>query len=631
MKWSWHGMTGAAKSGVILAFTAVAASVYLLAAPKPWTIPRPDGPFVPFEYFTSVYGWWSGLIVLAGVIVLWLTRSWWTQPHEIPALPTRSRPRWFWPLVWAAMLLTAVMGSMRLGQDLWDDERRTVQQFVLGDYRLKDDGGVRFREFGWGRPIFNYREVNNHILNSIFARLSSDIWKIFRPSDSPPFSEIAIRIPALIFGTLSIMTLALLLAELGMPRAGVMGAFLLAIHPWHIRYASEARGYAIVLCLIPLLAVLWMRAMRAPRWRWWIGMATCEFGLLYAYPVTIYPVAALNILTVLFVAAGVPGTVPRGVIMRRWLVTSFVSGLAFTALFLPCVPQMSTYLASERATGPMGGWWLRDFFSHLFTGAAWFTSENPSGVHPELFAMFAKWPHLGPVLAWVAAVLGFTGVIRVCSRGWMATGTAAFLLLPAVAAYLTAARSGHFMYVWYLIYVLPGTIAMIAAGFDTMIRPRRGCAGANWVLAALVIAFGASYWVVTSKARNWLLTTPLQPMRASVLLTRPTTLPNYPGHNDVITASFNTPPGLYDPHVRRIESRDDLEQLMHESDRRKAPLFINIGNPWAAAHHHPELFRMTTKEPYFQEIATLPGFDPTLDRTVTRYIPDSLPQAGRMP
>lgn len=624
-------MTVTARSGIVLAFAAVAISVSLLIAPKPWTIAKPEDTLIPFEYFTSVYGWWSGLITLVGVAVLWLTRSWWTQPHEIPVSPVRSRPRWFWPLVWAAMLLTAVMGSMRLGQDLWDDERKTVQQYVVGDYRLRDDGSVRFREFGWGRPIFNYREVNNHILNSIFARLSSDIWKVFRPSGSPPFSEIAIRIPAFIFGILSIATLALLLLELGMPRAGVMGAFLLAIHPWHIRYASEARGYAIVLCLIPLLAVLWMRAMRSPRWRWWIAVAACEFGLLYAYPVTIYPVVVLNILTVLFVAAGLPGAVPRGVIMRRWMATSFIAGLAFTALFLPCIPQMSTYLASDRASGQMGESWLHDFFSHLFAGTSWFLSENPSGAHPELFAMFARWPHLGPALAWVAVILGLTGVIRICSRGWLATGVVAFLLLPAVAAYLTAVRSGHFMYVWYLIYVLPGTVAVVAAGFDTMIRPRRGQAGANWALAAVVVAFCAGYWVVTAKARDWLLTTPLQPMRASVMLTRPTTMPNYPGYNDVITASFNTPPGLYDPHVRRIGSRDDLEQLMRESDRRKAPLFINIGNPWAAAHHHPELFRMTTKEPYFQEIATLPGFDPTLDRVVTRYIPGSLPRAEKLP
>jgi hypothetical protein len=624
----WRDRQPEEKGGMVLVAAAAIIAIFLLFAPKPWSTASPEANNIPFEYFAAVYGWWGGLLALVGVAALYLARGWWLRGYNPKAIPTDRTPRWFWPLVTAAMLLTAGMGVVRLGHDLWDDERKTLQQFVQGDYRPRDDGGVRFREFGWGRTLFNYREPNNHILHSIFARLSVDTWKIFRAKEGSPFSEVALRLPAFLFGILSVAALALLLKELGLARAGVLAAFLLAIHPWHIRYASEARGYALVLCLLPLLLVFWLRAMREPLWRWWIGVAGCEFALFYAYPAAFYPLAVLNFVTLVCLAAGVPGMAAREPVAARWLVASVVAGLIFTWLYLPCVPQLMGYLSGERATGGMGGWWLKEFFSHLFAGCAWFKTQNPQAGHPELFAMFVRWPTLGPALAWVAALLATAGTIRICSRGWLATAVCAVLLLPAVAAYLFAVRGGQFLHEWYLIYLLPGAVAVVAAGFDSLLLPWRDKPWSNWVLAAVAAVFFGSYWTVTAKAREWLLSKPLQPMRASVLLTRPTTLPNYPGYADVITASFNTPPGLYDPHCRRIGSTQELEKLMRESDKRGVPLFINIGNPWAASYHHADLFRMTTGQPYFREVETLAGFDPTLDRRVTRYIPGSFASPG---
>jgi len=620
----WLRRTARIRSTQILLSAAGAIAAFLFLAPKPWNASAPEGPNIPFEYFASVYTWWGGLTALSGVLLLFLMRQWWLVPCRQQELPTDKTPRWFWPLVGAAMLLTAAMGTVRLKQDLWDDERKTLQQFVQGDYRPRDDGGVRFREFGWGRTLFNYREPNNHILHSIFARVSVDTWKIFRTKDGTPFSETALRLPAFLFGIMSVAALALLLKELGLARAGVAAAFLLAIHPWHIRYACEARAYALVLCLVPLLLVVWLRAMRSGDWRWWCSTAACQFGLLYAYPVTIYPVATLNLVTAVLLASGLAGAADlRAANFRRWLASSFVMGLVLAWLFLPCLPQMAVYLAGARATGEMGGWWLRDFFSHLFAGAAWFRTGQPDAVHPELFGMFAQWPRLGPALAWTAGALGVVGVLRIAARGWAGASCAVVLLLPAPAAYLLAVRGGQFMHEWYLIYLLPGAVASVATGFETLLRPWRARTWTHAALAGIVVLFAAGYWMLTAKVRDWLLSKPLQPMRASVLLTRPTTLPNYPGHAEIITASFNTPPGLYDPHCRRIQTMEQLQLLAEESDERNAPLFLNIGNPWAAAHHHPELFRMATASPCFEEVATIPGFDPTLDRTVVRYVPGS--------
>jgi len=615
----WRSLPLAGRSRSVLGVVVLGIATYLVFAPKPWSVPWPEAEFPPYDYYVKVYSWWGALVALGGAGLLAATASWWSRPWTRRFDPPPPAPRWFWPLVGAAMLLTGVMGSWRLGQDLWDDERTTLQRFVQGNYKTNADGSVRFREFGFGRTLHEYRMPNNHVLHSIFARASVSVWRIFRDPAGQPFSEVALRLPAFLFGIASVAALALMLKELGMARAGVIAAFLLGIHPWHIRYASEARGYALVLCFLPLLMVCLLRALRTGAWKWWIAVGALQFGLLYAYPATLYPVAATNAAVLLLVAAGVPGTVPRAVLFARWLVPVFVAALAFTWLFLPCVPQLREYLASERAQGAMGHWWIKDFLSHLFAGVSWFKSHNPDAAQPELFSMLSSAGVIGRAVLWACLIFFALGVGRFVVRGFLSSAVASLLLLPALAAYLVARASGSFLYEWYLIYLLPGTVAMVATGIDATGLPWRDRRWSAAIPAFLLVVLGAGYLQLTAKARDWLLTRPLQPMRASVLLTRPTTLPNYPGHADVITASFNTPPALYDPHVVAVRTPDELRALMKRCAEKVTPLYLNVGNPLAAAFHHPEMFAMMNDPTEFDILAQLPGYDPTLDRVVARY------------
>lgn len=615
----WRSLPLAGRSRRILGAIVLGIAAYLVFAPKPWSVQLPEAELPPYDYYVKIYSWWGALVALCGAGLLAATASWWSRPWTQRFDPPAPAPRWFWPLVGTAMLLTAAMGSVRLGQDLWDDERSTLQQAVQGNYKPNKDGTVRFQEFGFGRTLHGYRTPNNHVMHSIFSRVSVGAWRVFRDPAGQPFSEVALRLPAFLFGIASVAALALMLKELGMARAGVIAAFLLSIHPWHIRYASEARGYALVLCLLPLLIVCLLRALRTGAWKWWIAVGALQFGLLYAYPATLYPVAVTNAVTLLLVAACVPGIVPRTVLFARWLVTVFVAALAFTWLYLPCVPQLREYLASERAQGAMGDWWIRDFLSHLFAGASWFKTHNPDAPQPELFAMLSSNAAIGAAVVWTCVILLALGVGRFISRGFLSSAVAALLLLPALVAYLVARASGNFLYEWYLIYLLPGAVAMVAAGIDSTGLPWRNRKLSAAVPAVLLAVLCAGYLQLTTKARDWLLTRPLQPMRESVLLTRPTTLPNYPGHADVITASFNTPPSLYDPHVMAVRTPDELRELMRHCAENATPLYLNVGNPLAAAFHHPEMFAMMNDPAQFEILSQLPGYDPTLDRVVARY------------
>jgi uncharacterized membrane protein len=76
--------------------------------------------------------------------------------------------------------------------------------------------------------------------------------------------------------------------------AGVVAAWLLALHPWHIRFTSEARGYSLLLCIIPIVLYFWLRAIRQNEWRWWLLYSGSQFALIYCYPGSLYVLIVLN-------------------------------------------------------------------------------------------------------------------------------------------------------------------------------------------------------------------------------------------------------------------------------------------------------------------------------------------------
>ena len=59
--------------------------------------------------------------------------------------------------------------------------------------------------------------------------------------------EVALRLPSLLAGILTIPLLINFGKTTGLPSAGLWAGFLLAISPFHVRYAQEARHYVLLL------------------------------------------------------------------------------------------------------------------------------------------------------------------------------------------------------------------------------------------------------------------------------------------------------------------------------------------------------------------------------------------------
>ncbi|MCP5056448.1 MAG: hypothetical protein GY937_06930 [bacterium] len=158
-------------------------------------------------------------------------------------------------LVVLAMLVAGGLAIPRLSMSFWDDETYTVGNHIVGRWKIDErDGSYEFKRLKWPDAFFAYSTANNHVGFTLLSRLTSRIaWSGGKPDDRM-IHEGAVRAPAFAAGVLSIGALAWLLWRAGFGTAGVLAAWLLALHPWLLRYLAEARGYAMAMLLGSVVA-----------------------------------------------------------------------------------------------------------------------------------------------------------------------------------------------------------------------------------------------------------------------------------------------------------------------------------------------------------------------------------------
>ena len=78
----------------------------------------------------------------------------------------------------------------------------------------------------------------------------------------------------------------------------------------------------------------------------------------------------------------------------------------------------------------------------------------------------------------------------------------------------------------------------------------------------------------------------------------------------------------------------NVEQLIHnleEADRNGKTLYVNFANAWTASASSPALYAMIEDDRFFEKIASIQGFDPTLTAFVRRYKPGTIAAYPRAP
>ena len=595
----------------------------LVLMKAPWTVVVDPAKGWRIPQYVAVYLWAGLAIDLFLVLMLAGTAHWWARPAAPASLPSRVRaPKWFWPAVVIAMVVDGGLCWPRLGQSFWHDESYPIRNAIVGFYKKKSDGSLRLRPATWAETLFFYKKPN-HTLYSAMARVANDSWRAIAKPKGLPFNESVIRVPAYLAGIASIGAMALLLEHLEFSSAGALAAFLTALHPWHIRYSSEARAYAFVLMLLPLVTYCLLRAIEEGRWRWWAAQAAGQFLLIYSYPACAYVLAVLNLcvpLALWWQHGSTPGAFTQWL---RWLASSAFAAMLFIPLILPCVPQFLEYVKGTPGQGQLTFGWVANFLAHMLAGIPWAYRGHYEANSIEMYPWFVAHPGLGVLIVFLALSFLAMGIRRMIAKGRVPALLPVIFLLPAALCYAETKVRGGFVYEWYLIFLLPGALALVALGMDelaALARTRVARVAAGALIVGIVLAYAA--W--TAPQRAFLRRQAIQPNRESVALCRPNLDPDDPRQRNIITATFYGPPEPYDPHIVIFRSAQQLGDLVREADASNKALFINLGYLTTVEGEHPAKYEFLKTSGMFEEVALLAGFEPTMQsRHVFKYIPGS--------
>ena len=330
-----------------------------------------------------------------------------------------------------------------------------------------------------------------------------------------------------------------------------------------------------------------------------------------------WAVVFTNVSALLAIAA-VHGTGPAGRAQAsRWLLVGVVAAMAWLQVFVPNLVQLVVYMGDPHVqAGNTGVRWLQDEFAYLATGMPWDQPRKLGPGYLEVVRLAAANPALASGLATAMIVGLVAGITELWRAGGARRALLPALLLPGPVTWLQSRIGGQYLFEWYLIFVLPAWIALLALGLDALRRAARG--RTQRAVAAALVAYVVGFAVFTEPARDRLRGASLQPHRESVLATRPTLDPLDPENERIVTATFTAGSPFYDPRTIDFETREELLALMAHADQTGDPLYVNHG--WHIVKKRRKPFEDLLLDPQtFEEVAVIPGFKPRLTRFVYRY------------
>lgn len=601
------------------------------------------------KHYVATYNWYmaaANAVLLTGLLAaipLWLrpTVSF-DEKQDVTssAATVVTRPDL---LTWG--LLAASVGALlfftvpRMDHSLWGDEEYTFRRNIYGEHFRKDAkdyaSPLELKRVGWLDTVYGYKKPNNHILQTILSRASHELWLANLPADAQDrerIGEWALRLPSLLAALATLPALVVLGALVGRTRAGAMAAVLLSVHPWFQRYASEARGYALVMFFTVVLAGLLLLALRKGKWRWWMLYGAAQFLLMWCYVGAVFVPLALNLFALAWLIwrrrsqpAWFRSNAPR------WLVVNLLSSMCFFQMMLPCLPMLHDYLRDEPMVPEKMDWvWFQDLVGYLLGGM---DGQNAWGNAPA-YQSWEGLAHSEPVL-FAVAVAGTAGLtllgLAVAGRWGKGGGLAPWLILtwavaPLAMGIVHGQVTQHYYYTWYLIFALPGYAFIWALGVEklagTLGAMTRWPAPLNAGLAlavALVLILPALMNRLLSQQRY-----SVEPLEESVDLMRGAGAKFPYDRGDTLTAGFVMPSRAYDPAYIEVENAAELSAVAAYAQANGKTLYVAFGALGLAEARLPDIMDALRDESKYREVASLPGTWPFVSRQVYALNPAPL-------
>ncbi|MCB1076461.1 MAG: glycosyltransferase family 39 protein [Verrucomicrobiae bacterium] len=613
----WTARRGKGGAIVILGFAlAVAgAAVYLLTSESPWDRGIPEK-LARKETLsirdTIVAGLWLGAALNAalGMVVL-LSSRWWARP--LGEAPKKSRPlpgspgagmsaRWFWILTLLAVAAAAWIRAPRLTHSFWNDEEQAFRKFTWGEYEPAKEGGdaLVFDPAGWDRALFYSVNGNNHVVHTVIAKVCHNLWRAIIRPDQETFREWVIRLEPFISGLLALFVMAMWLKRAGFPLAGVTAAWLLAIHPWVLRYAVEARGYSAMLLFILLAFFCASEALRTRQWRWWLGYGLCQSLYLLCFAGAVYLAVAMNaLLAVMLLWRRDTDS------LRRWLVACVGGAMLFLQMMTATVLRIWSWIQAPHVEPfPMDAGYFRDFRAHLFVGVPWNGPEPAKHLGTDIAQLSSASAAWSVAFHYLLPLLLLVGIVAAAHKS---PATRFLLITLAGAAALILLHntvSSLAFYGWYALYLTLGVIVALAFVPEWLGTKRPPAAA----LLSIALISG-SLWL-NAKPLATIRRHDRHPMRQAVIAARGEAPAIDVRHAATLTAAVGSGANqirTYDPRVTWIKTAADLEQAIAEATRTRKPLIIYACGPITLAREHPEIGTLLNDESRFEKTDYLPG------------------------
>ncbi len=586
-----------------------------------------------FKTFLWVGLWWGTLAHASILTLLLLTVRWWGRAGgarfqvSLSAVRGRWSP-WFVTLLLLLCAAAALVRWPKMSQSYWGDEGWAVAPYVYGKHVPAAGGDfqgvLEYKPVSWAHTAFDDHTCGNHYLFSLSQRAGLSAWRWWHGLPEEAFDEAISRLPPFVAGIGSLPLLALMLAWLGRPGAGLASALMLALHPWHVRYSTEARGYTMMLFFLILAVWFALLALKDGRWRWWLAFGAAEFLCMYSWKGVMYPLAAANLVLLLWVLTGkllacesAGSGAGRRVVLARWLVSNLLAAGLFINLTYPCVLQIKeakTHLV-QLSGRPMDRVWLHNSISSVFTGMRWHVEEKENPTNVVLSTELHKHPLRSGLELTVLAGLLVTGSLAMARRsGWQTALWLSMIAAGAAGAACFRWLIGAEWITWYFFFETLPLAVLAGFGLDTirlwlwrdawfLDRESRGW---RWALGALVllppVAFADLTWPEVGLMRHQA----YENHRAAFLATRGRHEPLHSKEpSKVHTLYVWRYISLYDPrgdtHVRDAKA---LRERIARVEAENGELYVVVGHRKMARRYNGDLMALIEDPRLFEPVAT---------------------------
>jgi hypothetical protein len=563
-------------------------------------------------------GLWYGTAISIGIaLLLALTLRWW-MPHRDDydaALLTEPQANAenlgetglarfsgvaakFFLLVLAAMAVGTWLRMPRLDHSLWNDEEYAMRTYAHGQWVQEAKSGEWvFAPVTMTNTLHEQRNGNNHVLNSLTMRGSLGLWRSLNEKAPHEFSERALRMPSLVAGVLTILLIGFLGWETGFAWVGIGAAWLLALHPWHIRYSVEARGYSLMLLFIVMSLLALVRALRTQRTWPWVVFALAQAGYLLSFAGSIYVAVGVNLASLIMLAMQ---RQPKRI--ATLLAMNCLSAIPVLLLFLPSVPQLIGFLAHDNSPRiPASFSSVLDTLTHIASGV----QVTNTGVHIGTSWETLKTQHMHEtsLVGWTFAFLGGLGLILAFFEGTAVRITVCGLTLAGLIGYLHGTYSGSPNLSWYYLYMLIPLVVICP-----LVLMRSSTNAGVLFIVLMVAGYG---WATRTPAKI-MREVDRQPIRQTVQWIKNKKA-------DALTGTFGVSDRQalsYDPKVRILKTPLDLQTLLVDAQTLKKQVFIYFCGEKESQARAKDLYDRVTKSDDFEQLTEKKGTEAMFSYTI---------------